>query len=96
MVERRLPAEPPSTSSSTASLRIFLQCLQLKLGLSEIVDDVEPIFASLAMYDVQAKKKVRYCCVNPARRFEAFPVRKEFAISSIFLSPSFFSFQPGL
>ena len=60
MVERRLPADPPSASTSSASLRIFLQCLQLKLGLSEIVDDVEPIFASLALYDVQAKKKAGF------------------------------------
>ncbi|XP_059491152.1 dedicator of cytokinesis protein 7 isoform X2 [Neocloeon triangulifer] len=50
IVERRIPAEMPSDHLGH---RILVKCLQLKLEL-----EVEPIFASMALYDAKEKKKV--------------------------------------
>lgn len=49
-VERRLPAEMPEEH---VGHRILVKCLQLKLEL-----EVEPIFASMAIYDAKEKKKL--------------------------------------
>ncbi|XP_073967696.1 dedicator of cytokinesis protein 7-like [Choristoneura fumiferana] len=49
-VERRLPAEMPS---EVMGHRILVHCHQLKLEL-----DVEPLFASMALYDAKEKKKL--------------------------------------
>ncbi|XP_063618134.1 dedicator of cytokinesis protein 7 [Cydia splendana] len=49
-VERRLAAEMPS---EVAGHRILVHCHQLKLEL-----DVEPLFASMALYDAKEKKKL--------------------------------------
>lgn len=49
-VERRLPAEMPVEH---VGHRILVQCLQLKLEL-----EVEPIFASMAIYDAKERKKI--------------------------------------
>lgn len=59
-VERRLMSEPPSENMVH---RILVKCLQLKLEL-----EVEPIFASVALYDAKEKKKVSenfYFDMNP-------------------------------
>ncbi|XP_038048648.1 dedicator of cytokinesis protein 7-like isoform X3 [Patiria miniata] len=49
-IERRMPAEVPREHFG---YRIFVKCLTLKLDL-----EVEPIFASMALYDVREKKKI--------------------------------------
>lgn len=49
-IERRLPAEIPGEHIGH---RIFVKCLQLKLEL-----EVEPIFASMAIYDAKERKKI--------------------------------------
>ncbi|XP_047987110.1 LOW QUALITY PROTEIN: dedicator of cytokinesis protein 7 [Leguminivora glycinivorella] len=49
-VERRLAAEMPS---EVTGHRILVHCHQLKLEL-----DVEPLFASMALYDAKEKKKL--------------------------------------
>lgn len=49
-IERRLPAEIPVEHIGN---RILVKCLQLKLEL-----EVEPIFASMALYDAKEKKKL--------------------------------------
>lgn len=49
-IERRLPAEMPMEHLGN---RIYVKCLQLKLEV-----EVEPIFASLAIYDAKEKKKL--------------------------------------
>ncbi|XP_063891201.1 dedicator of cytokinesis protein 7 [Helicoverpa armigera] len=49
-VERRLPADMPS---EIMGHRILVVCHQLKLEL-----DVEPLFASMALYDAKEKKKI--------------------------------------
>lgn len=49
-VERRLPAELPEEHIGH---RILVKCLQLKLEL-----EVEPIFASMAIYDAKERKKL--------------------------------------
>lgn len=49
-IERRLPAEVPGEHIGH---RIFVKCLQLKLEL-----EVEPIFASMAIYDAKEKKRI--------------------------------------
>lgn len=49
-IERRLPAEIPGEHIGH---RIFIKCLQLKLEL-----EVEPIFASCAIYDAKERKKI--------------------------------------
>ncbi|XP_013192989.1 dedicator of cytokinesis protein 7 [Amyelois transitella] len=49
-VERRLPAEMPCELQGH---RILVNCHQLKLEL-----DVEPLFASMALYDAKEKKKL--------------------------------------
>ncbi|KAM3959107.1 LOW QUALITY PROTEIN: dedicator of cytokinesis [Aphomia sociella] len=49
-VERRLPAEMPC---ELMGHRILVNCHQLKLEL-----DVEPLFASMALYDAKEKKKL--------------------------------------
>ncbi|KAL5279484.1 DOCK6 family protein [Megaselia abdita] len=50
IVERRIPAEIPMEHSGH---RILVKCLDLHLEL-----EVEPIFASMAIYDAKEKKKV--------------------------------------
>lgn len=50
IIERRLPAELPIEHMGH---RIFVKCLQLRLEL-----EVEPIFASMAIYDAKEKKKI--------------------------------------
>lgn len=50
VIERRLPAELPIEHMGH---RIFVKCLQLRLEL-----EVEPIFASMAIYDAKEKKKI--------------------------------------
>uniref|UniRef100_A0A1B0BZM0 Dedicator of cytokinesis protein 7 n=1 Tax=Glossina palpalis gambiensis TaxID=67801 RepID=A0A1B0BZM0_9MUSC len=50
LIERRLPAEIPIEH---VGHRIFVKCLQLRLEL-----EVEPIFASMAIYDAKEKKKI--------------------------------------
>jgi len=60
IVERRLPADVPTEHMGH---RIVVKCLQLKLEL-----EVEPIFASMALYDVKEKKKISenfYFDMNP-------------------------------
>lgn len=49
-IERRVPAEIPGEHIGH---RIFIKCLQLKLEL-----EVEPIFASCAIYDAKERKKI--------------------------------------
>lgn len=49
-VERRQPAEIPTEHQGH---RILVKCLQLKLEL-----EVEPIFASMAIYDAKERKKI--------------------------------------
>ncbi|XP_049870539.1 dedicator of cytokinesis protein 7 isoform X2 [Pectinophora gossypiella] len=49
-VERRLPADMPG---EVLGHRILVVCHQLKLEL-----DVEPLFASMALYDAKEKKKI--------------------------------------
>lgn len=49
-VERRQPAEVPIEHQGH---RILIKCLQLKLEL-----EVEPIFASMAIYDAKERKKI--------------------------------------
>nr|CAD7401942.1 unnamed protein product [Timema cristinae] len=49
-IERRIPAENPCDQIVH---RILVKCIQLKLEL-----EVEPIFASMALYDAKEKKKV--------------------------------------
>ncbi|XP_039439015.1 dedicator of cytokinesis protein 7 [Culex pipiens pallens] len=49
-VEKRLPAEIPMEHLGN---RIHVKCLQLKLEL-----EVEPIFASMAIYDAKERKKI--------------------------------------
>uniref|UniRef100_A0A1Q3G270 Putative ph domain-containing protein n=1 Tax=Culex tarsalis TaxID=7177 RepID=A0A1Q3G270_CULTA len=49
-VEKRLPAEIPGEHLGN---RIHVKCLQLKLEL-----EVEPIFASMAIYDAKERKKI--------------------------------------
>lgn len=59
-VERRLPAEMPEERMGH---RILVKCLQLKLEL-----EVEPIFASIAIYDAKERKKLSenfYFDMNP-------------------------------
>ena len=50
MIERRLMAEEPMENIKH---RIFVQCNKLELNLQ-----IEPIFASMALYDAKEKKKV--------------------------------------
>ncbi|TMW54842.1 hypothetical protein DOY81_000075 [Sarcophaga bullata] len=50
VIERRLPAELPIEHMGH---RIFVKCLQLRLEL-----EVEPIFATMAIYDAKEKKKI--------------------------------------
>lgn len=50
VIERRLPAEQPVEHIGH---RILVKCLQLKLEL-----EVEPIFASMAIYDAKERKKL--------------------------------------
>lgn len=50
VIERRLPAELPMEPMGH---RILVKCLQLKLEL-----EVEPIFASIALYDAKERKKL--------------------------------------
>lgn len=50
VIEKRLPAELPVEHMGH---RIFVKCLQLRLEL-----EVEPIFASMAIYDAKEKKKI--------------------------------------
>ena len=60
MIERRLMAEEPMESIKH---RIFVQCNKLELNLQ-----IEPIFASMALYDAKEKKKVSenfYFDLNP-------------------------------
>ncbi|XP_022913566.1 dedicator of cytokinesis protein 7 [Onthophagus taurus] len=59
-IERRLPALPPSEH---VGHRILVKCLQLTLEL-----EVEPLFASMALYDAKERKKVSetfYFDLNP-------------------------------
>ncbi|XP_055593172.1 dedicator of cytokinesis protein 7 [Uranotaenia lowii] len=49
-IEKRMPAEMPVEHLGN---RIHVKCLQLKLEL-----EVEPIFASMAIYDAKEKKKI--------------------------------------
>lgn len=49
-IERRLLAEPPSEHLGH---RVLVKCLQLKLEI-----EVEPIFATMALYDAKEKKKL--------------------------------------
>lgn len=49
-IERRIPAEMPGEHIGH---RIMIKCLQLKLEL-----EVEPIFASMAIYDAKERKKI--------------------------------------
>ena len=54
MVEHRAPARLPSDQSGPDSgCRLFLECTHLKLDL-----EIEPIFASLALYDLSARRKI--------------------------------------
>ncbi len=60
-VERRATAEEPQ--ESRARHRILVQCNKLELSLQ-----VEPIFASMALFDAREKKKVSenfYFDLNP-------------------------------
>ncbi|KAF4523421.1 hypothetical protein B566_EDAN007893 [Ephemera danica] len=50
IIERRIPAEIPSEHIGH---RILVKCLQMKLEL-----EVEPIFASMAIYDAKERKKI--------------------------------------
>ncbi len=50
LIEKRIPAEIPMEHLGN---RILVKCLQLKLEL-----EVEPIFASMALYDAKEKKKL--------------------------------------
>ncbi|XP_075219096.1 dedicator of cytokinesis [Lycorma delicatula] len=50
IIERRFVPDPPTEHSAH---RILVKCLQLKLEL-----EVEPIFASVALYDAKEKKKI--------------------------------------
>ncbi|KAE8748545.1 hypothetical protein FOCC_FOCC004721 [Frankliniella occidentalis] len=50
MIERRISADIPNEHMGH---RILVKCLQLKLEL-----EVEPIFASIALYDCKEKKKI--------------------------------------
>ena len=50
MIERRLMADEPMENIKH---RIFVQCNNLELNLK-----IEPIFASMALYDAKEKKKV--------------------------------------
>lgn len=50
LIEKRLPAEMPIEAIGH---RILVRCLQLKLEL-----EVEPIFASMALYDAKERKKI--------------------------------------
>lgn len=50
VIERRLPAEIPIEHQGH---RILVKCLQLRLEL-----EVEPIFASMAIYDAKERKKI--------------------------------------
>ena len=50
VIERRLPAEMPMEHMGH---RILVKCLQLRLEL-----EVEPIFASMAIYDAKERKKI--------------------------------------
>lgn len=50
VIERRLPAEMPLEHIGH---KILVKCLQLKLEL-----EVEPIFASMAIYDAKERKKL--------------------------------------
>ena len=50
MIERRLMADEPMENIKH---RIFVQCNKLELNLQ-----IEPIFASMALYDAKEKKKV--------------------------------------
>lgn len=54
MVEHRAPARLPSDQSGPDSgCRLFIECTHLKLDL-----EMEPIFASLALYDLSARRKI--------------------------------------
>lgn len=60
MIEKRPPAEAPHEHAGN---RIYVKCHHLKLDL-----EVEPIFASVAVYDAREKKKISenfYFDVNP-------------------------------
>ncbi|XP_066997234.1 dedicator of cytokinesis protein 7 [Anabrus simplex] len=60
IIERRIPAEIPSEHMGH---RILVKCIQLRLDL-----EVEPIFASMALYDAKEKKKLSenfYFDMNP-------------------------------
>ena len=60
MIERRLMAEEPMESIKH---RIYVQCNKLELSLQ-----IEPIFASMALYDAKEKRKVSenfYFDLNP-------------------------------
>ncbi|KAJ9574920.1 hypothetical protein L9F63_007939, partial [Diploptera punctata] len=50
VIEKRIPAEVPTEHIVH---RILVKCIQLKLDL-----EVEPIFASMALYDAKEKKKL--------------------------------------
>ncbi|XP_021924154.1 dedicator of cytokinesis protein 6 isoform X3 [Zootermopsis nevadensis] len=60
IIEKRIPADVPSEH---VVHRILVKCIQLKLDL-----EVEPIFASMALYDAKEKKKLSenfYFDMNP-------------------------------
>lgn len=60
VIEKRIPAEVPTEHIVH---RILVKCIQLKLDL-----EVEPIFASMALYDAKEKKKLSenfYFDMNP-------------------------------
>ncbi len=60
MIERRLMADEPM---EPIKHRIFVQCIKLELSLQ-----IEPIFASMALYDAKEKRKVSenfYFDMNP-------------------------------
>uniref|UniRef100_T1J9Y0 Uncharacterized protein n=1 Tax=Strigamia maritima TaxID=126957 RepID=T1J9Y0_STRMM len=60
IVERRLPPEMPAEQMGH---RILVKCLTLKLEL-----EIEPIFATMALYDAKEKKKISenfYFDMNP-------------------------------
>ena len=51
LIERRMPADLPAEMEAH---RILVKCLELRLAL----EDLEPVFASMALYDAKEKRKV--------------------------------------